>query len=94
MMTDAIYKRVDDLAQLIAQNRVDGEQVLVLFSDSVVLFKDEDTTLFYKSVERYMDVVCGNNKLEVVDGGCVYDVRDMARKDFKQALGELNSLMD
>ncbi|MEE0968551.1 MAG: hypothetical protein U0M06_04175 [Clostridia bacterium] len=94
MMTDAIYKRVDDLAQLIAQNRVDGEQVLVLFSDSVVLFKDEDTTLYYSSVERYMDVVCGNNKLEVVEGGCVYDVREMERMTFKQALGELNSLMD
>lgn len=93
MMTDAIYKRVDDLAQLIAQNRVDGEQVLILFSDSVVLFKDEDTTLYYSSVERYMDVVCGS-KSEVVEGGCVYDVRDMARKQFKQALGELNSLMD
>lgn len=94
MMTDAIYKRVGDLAQLITQNRVDGEQVLVLFSDSVVLFNDEDTTLFYKSVGRYMDVVCGNTKLEVVEGGCVYDVRDMKRKDFKQALDELNSLMD
>lgn len=94
MMTDAIYKRVDDLVQLIAQNRVDGEQVLILFSDSVVLFRDEDTTLFYNSVERYMDVVCGNNKSEVVEGGCVYDVRDMGRKQFKQALDELNSLMD
>lgn len=94
MTTDAIYKRVDDVAQCIAEDCVFGKQSLLVLADRVVLFKDEDRAFFYESLEQYMDVICTAEDMDVVEGCCVYDVRDMTRDEFWSVLVELESLKD